>query len=41
MVPFFVINMDIQSVSNPYERIFNIVIANRCYVAYFMCVVRS
>ena len=31
--------MDIQAVSNPYECVFNIVVANRCYVAYFMCVV--
>ena len=31
--------MDIQPVSNPYDCIFNIVVANRCYVVYFMWVV--
>ena len=39
MVCFSFVNTDIQPVSNPYERVFNIVVANRCYVAYFMCVV--
>ena len=39
MVHFSFINMDIQEVSNPYKCVFNIVIANRRYVAYFMCVV--
>ena len=36
---FSFINMDIQSVSNPYKCVFNILIANRRHVAYFMCVV--
>ena len=39
MIRFSFINMDIQSVSNPYKSVFNIVVANRCYVAYFMCIV--
>ena len=39
MVCFSFINMDIQSVSNPYKCVFNIVIANRHYVTRFMCVV--
>ena len=39
MVCFSFVNMDVQSVSNPYKYIFNIVIANRRHVAYFMCVV--
>ena len=36
MVWFSFINIDIQPVS---KCLFNIVVANRCYVAYFMCVV--
>ena len=39
MIRFSFINMDIQNVSNPYKCVFNIVIANRRHVAYFMCVV--
>ena len=39
MVCFSFVNIDIQPVSNPYECVFNIVVANRCYIAYFMCVV--
>ena len=38
MVRFSFINMDIQSVSNPYKCVFNIIVAYRCYVAYFMSV---
>ena len=36
---FSFVNMDIQPVSNPYKCVFNILIANRRHVAYFMCVV--
>ena len=39
MIRISFVNMDIQKVSNPYKCVFNIVIANRRYVAYFMCVV--
>ena len=39
MVCFSFVNIDVQPISNPYECVFNIVVANRCYVAYFMCVV--
>ena len=36
---FSFVNMDIQTVSNPYKCVFSIVIVNRRHVAYFMCVV--
>ena len=39
MIRYSFVNMDIQDVSNPYKCAFNIVIANRRHVAYFMCVV--
>ena len=39
MIRFSFVNMDIQSVSNPYKYVFNIIIANRRHVAYFMCIV--